>query len=101
MKKIILFNFCIFIFCIIVIELIFGYWFNENNFGIHMRKHRNQYENYQIKINDLNYKFIYKRNFYGFRGEEFTNLSKIKYVFLEVVLVTKDFYLKNSQSWKN
>ncbi len=82
MKKIILYNFCVFIFLIISIEIIFGYWFEENNFGIHMRKHRNQYENYEIKINNQNYKFIYKRNFYGFRGEELNDLSKIKYVFL-------------------
>ncbi len=67
---------------IIVIELIFGYWFNENNFGIHMRKHRNQHEIYKVKIYDQNYRFVYRRNFYGFRGKEFTNLSKIKYVFL-------------------
>lgn len=82
MKKIILFNLSFVALLIIGIELIFGYWFNENNFGIHMRKHRNQHEIYEVKINDQNYKFVYKRNFYGFRGKEFTNLSKIKYVFL-------------------
>ena len=82
MKKIILYNLSFVALLIIGIELIFGYWFNENNFGIHMRKHRNQHEIYEVKINDQNYKFVYKRNFYGFRGEEFTNLSKIKYVFL-------------------
>ncbi len=37
-----------------------------------MRKHRNQHEIYEVKINDQNYKFVYRRNFYGFRGKEFT-----------------------------
>ncbi len=82
MKKIILFNFCVFIFLLIFIEVIFGYWFKENNFGIHMRKHRNLSENYEIKLKNQKYKFTYKRNFYGFRGEEIDDLSDIKYVFL-------------------
>tara|TARA_Y100001970_G_C14202509_1_gene841949 strand:+ start:1238 stop:2209 length:972 start_codon:yes stop_codon:yes gene_type:complete len=63
-------------------ESIFGYWFKEYNFGIHMRKHRNQSENYEIILNNQKYKFTYKRNFYGFRGEEIKDLSDIKYVFL-------------------
>ena len=47
-----------------------------------MRKHRNQSENYEIKINTKKYKFTYKRNFYGFRGEDIKDLSQVKYVFL-------------------
>ena len=82
MKKIFFINLCIFLLLIIFIEAIFGYWFKEDNFGIHMRKHRNQSENYEIKLNKQKYKFKYKRNFYGFRGEEVEDLSEIKYVFL-------------------
>jgi len=82
MKKIIFYNFIIFFILLISIELIFGYWFDENNFGIHMRKHRNRYELYETKFNNKEYKFIYKRNFYGFRGEQINNLNDIKFVFL-------------------
>ena len=82
MKKIIFYNFFIFFFLLIFIELIFGYWFQEDNFGIHMRKHRNQSEIYEIKLNNQKYKFTYKRNFHGFRGDEIKDLSEVKYVFL-------------------
>ena len=60
MKKIIFYNFIIFFILLISIELIFGYWFDENNFGIHIRKHRNRYELYETKFNNKEYKFIYK-----------------------------------------
>ena len=82
MKKILSYNLLFFLALLIFIELIFGYWFDEDNFGVHMRKHRNRYELYETKYNNKEYKFIYKRNFYGFRGEEIKDLSKIKYVFL-------------------
>tara|TARA_B100001057_G_scaffold487075_1_gene569232 strand:- start:170 stop:1195 length:1026 start_codon:yes stop_codon:yes gene_type:complete len=82
MKKIIIYNLYITLTIIISIELIFGYWFDKYNFGIHMRKHRNKLELYEAKFNEKEYKFYYKRNFHGFRGEEIKNLSKINYVFL-------------------
>ena len=82
MKKIFFINFYVFVFLLIILELVFGYWFKEDNFGIHVRKHRNQSENYEIQLNSQKYKFTYKRNFYGFRGEEIEDLSKVKYVFL-------------------
>ena len=82
MKKIFLYNSIIFLILLFFIEIIFGYWFDEYNFGIHMRKHRNKYEFYETKLNKENHKFIYKRNFYGFRGQEVDNLESIKYVFL-------------------
>lgn len=70
MKKIIIYNFFIFFILIFLIELIFGYWFDENNFGIYMRKHRMQKDTYQVKFNEKLYTHTYKRNFYGFRGKE-------------------------------
>ncbi|MFL2886943.1 MAG: SGNH/GDSL hydrolase family protein [Candidatus Pelagibacter sp.] len=82
MKKILLYNSIILLILLFFIEIIFGYWFDEYNFGIHMRKHRNKYEFYETKLNNEKYKYIYKRNFYGFRGEEIQNLENIKYVFL-------------------
>ena len=81
-KKIVSYNLLVFFALIIVLELSFGYWFDPENFGIHMRKHRNINEFYNITINDDNYKFEYKRNFYGFRDSKNEELGKIKYVFL-------------------
>ncbi|MDC1095904.1 hypothetical protein OAS47_01135 [Pelagibacteraceae bacterium] len=52
-------------------EIIFGYWFTKDNFGVHMRKERNKNWQMVSNINNKEYKFFYKRNFYGFRGEEF------------------------------
>jgi lysophospholipase L1-like esterase len=74
-------NILIFLCFIILIELIFGHWFKRNNFGIHMRAERNKI----IKINVNHHfgdkiEFIYKRNFYGFIGEEF-NPKDVKIIF--------------------
>ena len=74
-------NILIFLCFIILIELIFGHWFKRNNFGIHMRAERNKI----VKINVNHHfgdkiEFIYKRNFYGFIGEEF-NPKDVKIIF--------------------
>ena len=82
MKKIFSYNLLFLFTLLILIELIFGYWFDDDNFGIHMRKHRNKYELYETKFNKKEYKFFYKRNFYGFRDEQIENLNKINYIFL-------------------
>ena len=70
MKKIVFTNILVFFALIAIIEIFFGYWFDKNNFGILMRKHRMQTSYYEVKFNDKIYKHVYKRNFYGFRGEE-------------------------------
>ena len=80
--KITFYNLIIFLILISLIEVVFGYWFKAENFGIYMRKER--------KINWLtettffgeNHNFYYKRNYWGFRGEEFDtqlhyNLKKL------------------------
>ncbi len=82
MKKILIYNLYITFSIIILIELFFGYWFDNDNFGIHMRKHRNKFEIYETKFNKIDYKFHYKRNFFGFRGNEINDLSNVNYVFL-------------------
>ncbi len=74
-------NILILICFIVLIESIFGHWFKKNNFGIHMRAERNKV----IKINVNHHfgdkiEFIYKRNFYGFIGEEF-NPKDVKIIF--------------------
>ena len=81
-KKIVSYNLLVLFILIIVFELIFGHWFELENFGIHMRKHRNINELYKITIDDDNYQFEYKRNSNGFRSSKNEELSKIKYVFL-------------------
>ena len=80
--KISFYNLLIFILLIAFIEIIFGYWFKKNNFGIHMRAERNKL----IKLNVSHHgngektTFIYRRNFYGFIGEEF-NPKDVKIIF--------------------
>jgi len=74
--KIIFYNFILFFTFILLIELFFGYWFDKNNFGPYMREHR--MKNQRIEWSDGKEKIIYfyKRNYYGFRGED-VKLSKI------------------------
>lgn len=78
--KIISYNFIFFIILVLIYEIFFGYWFSENNFGIYMRKERRI--NWETTANFYGEKhnFFYKRNFWGFRGEEF-NPKDIKVVF--------------------
>ena len=78
--KLILINFVIFICFILIIEAIFGYWFKDENFGIYMRKERRINWLTEVNINNQKYKFFYKRNFWGFRGEEF-DPKDIKVIF--------------------
>ncbi len=69
--KIIAYNFLTFFFFLILIEVIFGYWFKEENFGIYMRKERKINWQTSSIFNEKEYNFFYKRNYWGFRGEEF------------------------------
>ena len=69
--KIIFYNLIIFIIFIVIFESIFGYWFSENNFGIYMRKERKLNVEREMISQNIKIKHYYKRNFYGFRGEEF------------------------------
>ena len=69
--KIIVINFFIFFLLIIILEVIFGYWFKSENFGIYMRKERKVNWQTESSFNGKNYNFFYQRNFWGFRGNEF------------------------------
>ena len=75
--KIIFYNLIIFFLLLVLSEIVLGYWFTKDNFGIHMRKERNKNWYTVSKFNNKEYKFYYKRNFYGFRGEEF-NPKEVK-----------------------
>lgn len=71
MMRIIFFNFLIFLIFLLIAEGVFGYWFSKENFGSYMRKERNKNWKTEVDFNNKKYSFFYKRNFYGFRGEEF------------------------------
>jgi hypothetical protein len=68
--KIFLINFVIIILFLSIIELSFGYWFDKNNFGPHMREHR--MKNQRIVWENENEKIVYfyRRNYHGFRGAD-------------------------------
>ena len=70
----------IFLFLLILGEGVLGYWFSKDNFGIYMRKERNKNWETVSNFNNKEYKFFYKRNFYGFRGDEF-DPKDVKIVF--------------------
>ena len=78
--KIFFLNIFIFFILIIIFELIFGHFLKKNNFGYLMRSERQKNETYEVIHNNQKYKFNYKRNFYGFRGEEF-NPTDVKIIF--------------------
>ncbi len=69
--KVVIYNFLIFLFLIILFETIFGYWFKKENFGIYMRKERKVNWQTTSSFYGKDFNFFYKRNFWGFRGEEF------------------------------
>lgn len=68
--KIFCINFIVLFFLISIFEIFFGYWFKENNFGFFMRHERQKQNYYETNHDEKKYKFYYKRNFYGFRGDE-------------------------------
>jgi len=80
MKKIISINIFVLLLLLIIIEIIFGHWFKKDNFGIFMRSERNVKELITTEFNEKKYEFIYKRNFYAFRGDNF-DTSKVKIIF--------------------
>ena len=78
--KVVIYNFSIFLFLVVLLEVIFGYWFKKENFGIYMRKERKINWQTTASFYGKNYNFFYKRNFWGFRGEEF-NPKDVKVIF--------------------
>ena len=63
------------------IEIIFGGWFDKNNFGAYFKEHRMKKVPYTIKYENKIYDYIYRRNFLGFRGPE-VKTNDIKAVFI-------------------
>ena len=79
--KILFINSFIFLICLLIVEIIFGYWFSEFNLGPYMREHRLKKNPLVLVYNNETYNYIYKRNYHGFRGEEI-DPSKIEAVIL-------------------
>ena len=69
--RVIIYNFSVFIFFIILLEAIFGFWFKKENFVIYMRKERKLNWETTSSFYGKEFKFFCQRNFWGFRGEEF------------------------------
>ena len=55
---------------IFIIEIFFGHWFAEHNFGPYMREHSLKKIPVVLLYINIHYNYIYKRNYHGFRGEE-------------------------------
>ena len=68
--KIFTINVLLILFFISFVEIFFGYWFDKDNFGPYMREHRMKKNLYTVKTNEKTYNFTYKRNYFGFRGED-------------------------------
>ncbi|RPG95476.1 MAG: SGNH/GDSL hydrolase family protein [Candidatus Pelagibacter sp. TMED263] len=68
--KVTFYNLLFFLLAIIIMELIFGYWFDKNNFGPYMREHRMKKVEYSLQYEGKTFNHTYKRNYHGFRGEE-------------------------------
>jgi len=64
---------------ILLIELFFGYWFDKDNFGPYMREHRMKNQRIIYKNVNEEIQYFYRRNYYGFRGEDISP-SKIQAV---------------------
>ena len=79
--KVIVINFFLGLVLFSLIEFTFGYWFDEDNLGPYMREYRMRKNNYNITYEGKQYEFVYKRNYYGFRGDE-VPLEKISAVFI-------------------
>lgn len=74
-------NLAIVLFFIAVIEIFFGYWFDEDNFGPYMREHRMKNQRIEYEFNGKKEIYFYRRNYHGFRGKD-TDPSKIKAIFM-------------------
>ena len=61
-------------------ESIFGYWFTKDNFGIYIESERDKNWKTSSTFYNQKYDFFYKRNFYGFRGDEF-DPKNVKVIF--------------------
>tara|TARA_B100001093_G_scaffold449341_1_gene455496 strand:- start:4063 stop:5115 length:1053 start_codon:yes stop_codon:yes gene_type:complete len=88
--RILLFNFIFITIFILIIELLFGYWFDKDNLGPYMREHRMKNQEITWIYKDEKIKYNYKRNYYGFRGEDI-KLSEIKAIIIGGSLIDERY----------
>ena len=74
-------NIALLLIFIVSIELFFGYWFDKNNFGPHMREHRMKNQRIILKNDTQEIEYFYRRNYHGFRGADI-DPSKIEGIIL-------------------
>lgn len=79
--KTLLINFFVFFGIIIVLDLIFGNWFKNDNFGYSIRELRNINIPMSVKYDGKIYDYNFQRNNHGFIGKEI-NPQNIQVVFL-------------------
>ena len=79
--KILFYNFIIFFLFFFLIELLFGYWMDKDSLGPYMREHRMKKNFYTLSYKDQTLNYTYKRNYFGFRGEDI-KLEDIKSVMI-------------------
>ena len=68
--KILSINILVFLTTLSLIEIFFGHWFDKNNLGPYVREHRLRKATYIVNYEGKSIEFIYKRNYYAFRGED-------------------------------
>ena len=68
--KIFFTNILIILIFICFFEICFGYWFDKDNFGPHMREHRMKNQRIEWSNNEEKKVYFYRRNYYGFRGKD-------------------------------
>jgi len=77
--KIFSINILLILLIILSVELLFGYWFDKDNFGPIMREHRMKNQRIIYKNATEEVLYFYRRNYYGFRGGDI-DPSKIQAV---------------------
>ena len=79
--KKITYHFLFFLLLVSITESILGSWFKSDGFGSIIRNGRLKNQLYEVEYNGKKYEFRYKKNYYGFRGEE-VDPKNIKNFFL-------------------
>jgi len=79
--KKITYHFLFFLLLVSITESVLGSWFKSDGFGSIIRNGRLKNQLYEVEYNGKKYEFRYKKNYYGFRGEE-VDPKNIKNFFL-------------------
>ena len=89
--KILVVNLFVVFSSLLLIEILFGYWFDKDNFGPYMREHRMKNQRIEFTHNGTKEIYFYRRNYYGFRGKDIEP-SEIKAVILGGSVVQQRYH---------